>query len=43
MSAEGPNPKTTPPQAFLPAASLEVDLIGLEPTTSSMPWKRSPN
>ena len=20
-----------------------VDLIGLEPTTSSMPWKRSPN
>ena len=21
----------------------KVDLIGLEPTTSSMPWKRSPN
>ncbi len=33
----------------LPANSCEkrgmrrVDLIGLEPTTSSMPWKRSPN
>ena len=25
------------------AASEGVDLIGLEPTTSSMPWKRSPN
>jgi hypothetical protein len=25
------------------AKSEEVDLIGLEPTTSSMPWKRSPN
>ncbi len=25
------------------AAFSKVDLIGLEPTTSSMPWKRSPN
>lgn len=25
------------------SASKKVDLIGLEPTTSSMPWKRSPN
>jgi hypothetical protein len=28
-------PKTTPPQACLPAASLEVDLIGLEPTSET--------
>ena len=27
----------------VPHSKLHVELIGLEPTTSSMPWKRSTN
>jgi hypothetical protein len=31
------------PQVVVKLAKILVDLVGFEPTTSSMPWKRAPN
>src|SRR5579864_2802140 len=37
--------QTSPPGKFVRCKLLEklVDLVGIEPTTSSMPWKRAPS
>ncbi len=37
--------QTPPLCAFAPSKLLGdlVDLVGIEPTTSSMPWKRAPS